>query len=726
MPRFVLEIGTEEIPPRYFPSALASLYAGGEAMLGRARLGCGEAKVYGTPRRLAFIAEGLAAAQAPHTREERGPSARVAFDADGKPTKAAIGFARRHGLPPEKLERRQTDQGEYVFAIIQEPELPAGEALAPLLPGLITSISFPKAMRWGAGALRFGRPIRWLLALLDDQVVEFELEGIRSGRLTRGHPTLDDGMHPVTHAERYEDALKSHYIIVDPTERRDEVNRQIGRIAKDHGGWLVGTGVTPYRELELLLREPEEFAYQMATNLELQTTFLVEWPTAALGEFEKRFLELPRAVLETEMQHVQSYFPLASRDNRNELLPAFIAVRDGGEEHLDKVVAGWENVLRAKLIDASYFYEQDLKVALAERVEALRGVVFHEQLGTMYDKTQRVRLVARAAAAQMPAGDPVDEALLDRAAYLCKADLTTEMVTELSDLQGVMGGEYASRSREPEDVATAIAEHYRPRSMDDGTPGSPLARLLAIADKLDTITACFAVGIVPTGSADPYGLRREGTGVVRIAVEGKVHLSSSELVRVALAAVQEQTGTERPGEQLQEEVLAFLRQRLETYLERERPGGPAIRYDLVNAALAAGCDDLFDASERALVLADLAGSDRHFLPTVIASTRVSNIVKGFEGSEVGVDPKLFQHESETALWKAYQQALGEADAAVQRGDYRGLFQLFHALRAPIDRYFDDVLVMAADGKLRRNRLATCWHINQLFRQLADFTLVVQV
>jgi len=491
MPRFVLEIGTEEIPPRFFPPALAQLREDGATMLQRARLSFGEVKVYGTPRRLVLIAEGLAQRQEARKREERGPAARVAFDEDGKPTKAALGFARRHGVSPDQLEVRDTDQGEYVFAVIQEPALPAKEALAPLLPGLISGLSFPKTMRWGTGKLRFARPIRWLLALVDDEVVEFEFNGLESGRLTRGHPVLADGMFEVSSAGDYESVLKDRFVLVDPDERRAQIREQVDASAQAESARLVDG------------------------DLVEETAFLVEWPTAECGNFDVAFLRLPRAVLIQEMQHVQSYFPL--EDHAGDLLPKFIAVRDGGEQHFDTVLRGWESVLRAKLIDASYFYEQDLKTPLASRVDDLQGVVFQEKLGTMYDKANRVRKVAAVAADE--AGLSEEEAkALDRAALLCKADLTTAMVAELSTLQGLIGREYALASGESKEVADAIGEHYRPRQAGDDIPHTKLGRLLAVGDKIDTLAALFCIGVVPTGSADPFGLRREAYGVLNILV----------------------------------------------------------------------------------------------------------------------------------------------------------------------------------------------------------------
>jgi glycyl-tRNA synthetase beta chain len=688
LPRFVLEIGTEEIPPRFFPPVLAQLREDGAGVLERARLTYGELKVYGTPRRLVLIAEELAEKQLAARREERGPAARVAFDEEGKTTKAAEGFARRHGLAAEDLEVKETEQGEYVFAVIQEPELAAKDALAGLLPDLIAGLSFPKSMRWGSGKLRFGRPARWLLALVDHDVVEFGLEALRSGREARGHPVLADGMFPVAHAGEYERALGERSVIVDPQERKNVIREQIGEIERAEKANVVDGG---------LLEE---------------TSFLVEWPTAGCGQFDPSFLRLPRAVLIEEMQHVQSYFPLA--DGRGELLPKFIAVRDGGGEHLGVVLRGWEGVLRAKLIDASYFYEQDLRTPLEGRVSDLRGVVFQERLGTMHDKAERVRATAAEAARQ--AGLETDEAAaLDRAALLCKADLTTQMVAELSGLQGMMGREYARASGEPAAVAEAIGEHYRPRFAGDDIPATTAGRLLAVADKLDTVAAYFSIGAMPTGSADPYGLRRAAIGIIAILTSPQAPvLSLLRLLDVELGALYGQVDVGREREGVAQDVQGFLQQRLAVYL---RDAG--VRHDLVDAALAVGIDDIARAEKRAQALRLLADRD-DFLPTVIACTRPINIAEGFEGGKV--DPDLLREEAEKALWDAHRKVAAEADSI----DLVKLFELFsRQLRAPIDRYFEEVLVMAEEEALRQNRLAMCWDLTQLFRRLADLSMVVQ-
>jgi len=718
MPRFVLEIGTEELPPRYFPPALSQLREGAAALLAKARLAHGEVKVYGTPRRLVLIVEEMAAVQAPAIREERGPSAKVAYDAEGKPTKAAAGFARRHGIAPESLERRQTDQGEYVFAVIHEPEAPAKDALAALLPDLITGLSFPKSMRWGAGTIRFGRPIRWILALVDDEVVEFSVAGLTSGHLTRGHPTLADGMFEVKHAADYERALEERFVIVEPDRRLRRIYESLWDIGRELNG-TVRYSVPATEDISTLVKSPDQFADLISRHLAMETAFLAEYPTAACGAFDERFAsDLPEEILTEEMERVQGFFPVEQPGGN--LLPRFVGVQDGDVAHLQTVVQGWEGVLRAKLIDASYFYDHDLKRPLADRVEDLKGVVFQESLGSMYEKMERIRAIAAALANAV--GLSTDEkAALDRAALLCKADLTTEVVQELSNLQGAMGREYARRSDECQLVWEAIGEHYRPRSADDYVPITPLGKALALADRIDTIASYFAVGISPSGSADPLGLRREAIGIIRIlADEPTLPVSSlSALVNHGLSLLATQTELAASAATTAAAVMAFLGERLGVYL-RESIG---VRYDLVQAAMAVGYDDVPRAILRASALKRLAASDPGFLPVVIASTRASNIVKGFAGGDV--TPDLFEHDSERALWSAYQKALPEAEASARSGDYEGLFKVLGGLREAIDRFFNDVLVMAEDEKVRNNRLALCWQVNQLFRKLADFTAIVQ-
>ena len=694
MPRLVLEIGTEELPPRFFPPAMAQLREQSEAMLRRARLSFDAVTVLGTPRRLVVIVEGVAAQQAGEVREERGPSAKVAFDAAGQPTKAAEGFARRHGLTAADLVVKEGEQGEYVYAVVHTPEAPAGQALATLLPELISGLSFPKTMRWGSTPMRFGRPIRWLLALLDDEVIPFSLAGLDSGREARGHPMLADGRHPISHAAQYEAELEQHFVIVDPARRRETIELQIAGIAGAEGAQVVDGG---------LLEE---------------TVYLVEWPTCGKGSFDPAFLRLPRPVLVEEMRHVQSYFPLETAEG--ELRPGFIAVRDGGRDYLETVVRGWEHVLVAKLIDVSFFYEQDLKKPLAARVEALRGVVFKEKLGTMYEKMERVRWVAEGLADELGLDDARREQLL-RAAELCKADLTTMVVTgDLSSLQGTMGGIYAARDEAPE-VAEAISEHYLPRGAGDPLPAPELGRMLALADRIDTLSACFAAGVVPTGSADPFGLRREAVGIISLLLGLRAGLGLSGLVGPALSKLGQQVGFPSGHELVatQEKVLDFIRQRLEVILREEW----GVRYDLVTAALAVDFFSVGDAVERAKALQEVAGRE-DFLGTVMAATRVTNIVKGVASGHP-VNTSLLS-EPEQALEAVYQAVRKAADAKTQQRDYVGLFDVLAGLREPVNAFFEAVLVMDPDEKVRQNRLALLTRVNDLFRRLADLSCVVQM
>jgi len=695
MGRLVFEIGTEEVPPRFLPGALASLEREAAERLAEARLTYARLRTVAAARRLALLVEGLADHQASRPREEKGPPARAAYDAAGKPTRAAEGFARRYGVPVDQLEVRTTAQGEYVFARFVDAGRPAAAALADLLPGLVTALSFPKTMRWGEGSLRFARPVRWLLARLDDEVIPCEVDGLRAGGESRGHPVLSPGPAPVIHAAAYLEALEARYVLADQEERAKRLREQLESLARAEGAELV--------------EDPALFE---------ETLFGVEWPTAFVGSFGDEFLSLPREVLIQRLRGL-GYFALARPKG---LAPRFIAVRDGDDRNLAGVREGNEWALRAKLLDAVYFYQQDLKVPLAERVERLRGVIFQERLGSIYDKTERVRALVNWLAEAL--GLSAEErAAADRAAFLCKADLVSEVVSdrELSALQGTMGACYARAAGEPESVAAAIGEHYRPRFADDEPPRTAVGQALALADKLDTITGCFAAGLLPTGSEDPYGLRREAQGVMGIILRAGLHLPLEQAVDQARTALRAQK-PELDGPAVKEQVLAFIEQRLATHLMAEPPAGRGLRYDLVNAAMGVERADLVEIAARAVALQELAQRE-DFLPTVVASTRLSNIVRGFAGGEV--DPARLVESMERKLWETYEAIRPEVERLAAAGDYERLLERLAATRAVIDRFFDDVLVMAGDEAVRRNRLALVWQMNQLFRRLGDLSQVVQ-
>jgi glycyl-tRNA synthetase beta chain len=694
--RLLFEIGTEEIPPRFLAGAVEQLESLARERLDTARLSFGEIKTYATHRRLALIVEGLAEQQESRLREEQGPPAPRAFNEDGTPNHAAIGFARRWGVKPEDLQVRPTDRGDYLFAVFKEEGRPAIEVLKELLPQLPGGLYFPKTMRWGTGSLRFARPIRWLAALLDGAAIEFEVNGLKSGGESRGHSTLHPKNVMLDSAQEYEKNLRRAKVIIDQKERRRILLRQLRKTAKQEGALLAG-----------------------ADDLVEETNFLVEWPTAVCGGFEEKYLNLPRPVLMEEMRKVQGFFPL--EDAEGKLVARFIGVRDGGRAHIETVRAGYEGVLRAKFEDAAYFFEHDRRRSLESRVEDLKGVVFQSGLGSLYDKAQRLQQLAGYLTDVLKTGGQT-KAWAERAARLAKADLVTDMVVEVTSLQGIMGREYALADGEPKEAAEAVGEHYRPRFAGDVLPSTAAGRIVALADKLDTVVTGLAAGLSVSGSQDPYGLRREGQAIVSLLVEGDLRLSLPEAIGKCLEGLSAQQEIKRPSAETAKEAHTFLRQRLERLLEESAPLGKGVRYDLADAALAAGDADFAQAAARAEALQKLSRRP-DFLPTVVASTRPANIVKGFDGGEP--DEALFSEPTEKALWQALLAARPKAEALSEKGDYAGLFKVLSGLRPIIDKFFDDVLVMAEEARIRENRLALVWQVDRLFRLLADFRLVVQ-
>lgn len=699
MARFVLEIGAEEIPPRFLGGAVEQLKALAKERLDSARLGFEAIETYATPRRLALVVEGLADGQESRMREEQGPPAPKAFSEDGKPNNAAIGFAGRWGVKPEDLEVRPTPRGDYVFAVFKEEGRSAIEVLSELLPALPGALYFPKTMRWLArhnNLSGFARPIRWLVALLDSQVIEFDIDGIRSGRESRGHPTLHPKPIVIDSAQNYEKALRSGKVMIHQEDRSRTLRRQLKSIARQEGARVVDT--------DSLLEE---------------TVFSVEWPTAVCGGFDASYLRLPRPVLMEEMRKVQGFFPL--EDAEGKLVARFIGVRDGGRAHIETVCAGYEGVLRAKFEDATYFYEHDRRKTLESRVEELKGVIFQADMGSLYDKTERLQSLT-GYLCDVLKSDAETKAAAERAARLAKADLVTDMVVEVTSLQGIMGREYALADGEPKEVAEAIGEHYRPRFTGDSLPATEVGRIVALADKLDTVVSGLAAGLSVSGSGDPYGLRREGQAIVSLLVEGDFRLSLPEAIQKSLKILSGQQSIQRGQEEVDGAVQLLLRQRLERLLEDSAPLGKGIRYDLVDAALAAGDEDFAETVARTQALQRLSRR-AEFLPTVIASTRPANIVKGFAGGEP--DPGLFSEPTEKALWQAVLKAKPKVEALSQAGDYPGLFKVLSGLRSIIDKFFDDVLVMDKDPQIKNNRLALVWQVDRLFRHLADFRCVVQ-
>jgi glycyl-tRNA synthetase beta chain len=695
--RLVFEIGTEELPPAAAWDGIRQLQELAGPAFEEARIDAGDLRAFATPRRLALVVENVALRQRELVREVRGPAVRAAFGGDGAPTAAAAGFARAQGIDVAALERRTTPQGDYVYAVRREPGGESGGALAGLLPALAGRLSFPRPMRWGAGAVRFARPVRWIVALLGEDVIPCAFAGIDAGRETAGHPALHPRRVAVRSAERYGRALETAHVILDPEDRRRRIEEAVGSAARAGGGRAI---VDP--------------------DLLDETVQLLEWPTALAGRFEPEFLSLPRPILITVMQHHQKYF--AVEDDAGMLLPAFVAVRDGGAQNLDGVREGNEWVLRARLSDARFFFEEDRKRPLAARVAALADVTFLEPLGTMAAKTTRLEALAGRLSAALRDDFGTARALA-RAASLAKADLVTQVVRELPELQGVVGGLYARLDGEPDAVADGIQEQYLPRGKT--LPRTPAGARLALLDHLDTLAGALSAGLVPSGSQDPYGLRRAANALVAILLDRQWPVTIPDLVAFALEAYG--TGGGGPHDRVTDTVRDLARQRLRATLIDD-----GLSYDTVDAVLAAGIDSPPDAAARARALWAFRQTPQ-FADTYTAFDRASRIVP--PGHQGDVREELIDAPAERELLNAVRAAAaasshdGPRPAAAATGDdlagyYERRLRRLSTLAGPVDRFFTDVLVMAEDEALRRNRLSLLTGVASLMRPIADLSRLV--
>ena len=674
----LFEIGTEEIPAHVMPHLLEDLAQLAETMLKEHRLSYEKVRTLGTPRRAALVVTGLAERQEDVNTETRGPSVAIAFDADGNPTKAGAGFARGQGVDPSALIQRDG----YVYASVHESGAATAELLTSLLPDLVRAIPLPNSMRWGDLDFRFIRPIRWFVALYGTEIVPFTLAGVTSGNHSRGHRTLAPADFVITSAADYEAACEKAYIIVDPERRRAMICEQITETAKACGGTAE---ITP----DLL----EEVLY------------LVEYPTALSGSFEEKYLALPAEAVITPMRDHQRYFPVKAADGS--LLPAFITVRNGGKAHLDVVAHGNERVLRARLADAQFFFDEDRRKSLAEHREKLKTVVFQRGLGSMYEKTERLMALTTAIVEEMAAGDADDAALADaqRAAELSKADLVTGMVTEFTELQGIMGREYALLDGESPAVARAIDEQYMPRFAGDELPQTPLGVALSAADKIDNIVGTFSQGRIPTGSQDPFGLRRQALGLVLMLIEQESTMLLSDLVDEACDLYD----LEEFRDKMQVYVADFIRLRLKNVLSER-----GVRYDVQEAVLG-DVDLVADVPVRAAYVERLLASEGGEA-LVQSFVRVGNIARSVTGGTV--DPARFKAEEEGALLSAYQVA------ATARAEGEDTLPAEQALGKAINAFFDAVMVMDKDARVKENRLSLLKMIDDDLLETADYSKIV--
>ena len=684
----LFEIGTEEIPSGYMAAALEDLEAQAHGIFRDQRIACSGIRTYGTPRRLTLHVERLQEIQDALVREVVGPAKAVAFDQEGRPTKAAVGFARAQGIPVEELGVKTLDRGDYLVATIEEQGMRLEELLPTILPRLVATLSFPKFMRWGQGTFRFVRPIRWLLALYGGRVVPFDIDGVTSGSKTYGHRFLSRGQIRVRSFQDYLQKLESRFVIVDQARRRELVVRLAEEAAAKVGGRPV-----------------------LDDDLVDSVSYLVEYPNVVCGEFEREYLSLPRDVIMTPMRKHQRYFPVV--DDAGQLLPYFVAISNMKAKDMEVIRAGNERVLRARLKDADFFFKEDRKTPLPERVPKLRGIIFQERLGTMFDKVERLQKQVASLAEQV-APDLVEEAR--RAAQLCKADLVTTMVKEFPNLQGVMGREYALLSGESPAVAQAIEEHYLPRFAGDRLPESMIGAIVGLADRIDSICGCFGIGLIPSGSEDPYALRRLGQGTVQILLSTGINLPLSEPVGKSLELLGDRLT--RPRDRAAREVMEFLAARLHAIL-MER-GIPA---DLVDAVLSVDVERVSEAGNRAEALAAFR-QEADFGELAVAFKRVVNILpKGFSKA---VDPHRFVTSAERALHAEAATLRAETEHLVRARDYFRALQRIATIRPIVDMFFEEVMVMVDDRDLQENRLAILKEVADLFSGIADFSKIAVV
>jgi glycyl-tRNA synthetase beta chain len=681
---FLLEIGVEELPYASVAPAIEQFAAGLLARLSEERLGVDTASVqtYGTPRRLVFLVPGVPTRQPDAEQEVRGPSVKAAFGPDGAPTKAAQGFATKNGVPVESL----TVEGEYVIARKTVIGRPATEVLGQAVPELLKTLTFGKFMRWGEGNYRFGRPLRRFVALLGGEVVPFTVEGVTAGNTTVGHRFLHPDLVTVEAPEKYVDALRAAFVELDPTVRRRQIIGQANALAAGIGGRAVLT--------DALIEE---------------NVYLTEWVTAVLGAFDAQYLELPRPVLETAMKKHQRFFPVEGPDGN--LLPNFIAIRSGGDTHLDTVRAGYEGVLGSRFNDAKFFYDHDRQSPLADKVARTERIVFQEKLGSLADKTNRLQKILHDTHLYQWTHDG-DHAR--RAVHLAKADLATEIVMELPALQGVMGREFARLDGEHAHVAEALFEQYLPRFAGDALPKSRIGSALALADRTDTLVGYMKfVGAEPKGSSDPFGLKRAASAIVDLLARDRALPPVSALVAAAEKAYIDQglTPHAKPGD-----ILALFEQRLRGVLE-ERGN----RYDLVEALIAAPWDHIASVVKRGDVLTALLPTAEEFT-VATAATRVRNMLKSVK-EDLPATPN--RGDLTTAEEKTLMAFLGtvtpQAEKLINDGEYVDALDTLAALTGPIGKLFDNVMVMDEDPIKRTARLSLLAMADRVYLRLADFS-----
>ena len=681
----LLEIGVEELPSRFGQTTLDQIENNLSKLLKEERINFDNIEKYATPRRLTFVIKNLADKATDLEEEVKGPAKKIAVDADGNFTKPALGFMKSKGLDPENVYFKQLGNAEYLFGTIKQEGKHTSEVLKNIVPEAIKNVTFPKAMRWGGKNMRFARPIRWMVALLNNEVLDIDLEGIKSSNITRGHRFLGEKEFEVNSVEEYFEKLDKNFVVLDQHKRKEMIRKQAVEVAKSLGG-----------EVEL------------DEDLLEEITFLVEYPTAFYGEFDEEYVKLPKEVVTTPMKEHQRYFPVL-KDGK--LLPNFIAVRNGDSNRIDLVKAGNEKVLRARLADALFFYHEDTKKPLESFVDKLQTVVFQAKLGTVYDKTLRIEKLSQVILNELNMTESKENTL--RAAKLCKADLVTNMVFEFTELQGIMGRDYAQVSGENEEVCQGIFEHYLPRFAGDILPETNTGIALSIADKLDSIAGFFAIGIKPSGSQDPYALRRQALGILSILLDRKLSVNLNNLIN---AALDNYSNLEFNKEEVASQIVEFFVERVKNLFK-----DLGIRYDVIDAVLNNNLDDISDIHTRALELNRWLQKDE-LVEMLTAFNRVSTLAEKATTDIVKED--LLKEDAEIKLYNGFKEIKSNVESLLLDKKYNEALDAFATLRPLVDNLFDNVMVMDKDEAIKENRLGLLKQIYSTMLTICDFSKIV--
>ncbi|WP_077618840.1 glycine--tRNA ligase subunit beta [Bacillus sinesaloumensis] len=684
----LIEVGLEEMPARFVTNAMNQLSDKITNWMHEHNISFEQVEHFSSPRRLAVLVHDVAEKQQDVELEAKGPAKKIALDQDGNWSKAAMGFTRGQGASVEDIFFKEINGVEYAhinkFIKGKDTKEILGE-----LEEVITHLSFPKNMRWGDKELRYVRPIQWIVALFGNEIIPISITNVESSNKTWGHRFLGSQVE-ISSPKDYEKLLMSQYVIADYLERKEAITNQI-KILEEDNNWKV----------------------PIDADLLEEVTNLVEYPTAFSGKFEEEFLNLPEEVLVTSMREHQRYFPV--KDNNGELLPYFVAIRNGDHKHLDTVARGNEKVLRARLSDADFFYKEDQKLKIDNLIQKLDKIIYHEEIGSIGDKVRRIQQITKHLS-ELVGVDSQTKEKANRAAQICKFDLVTNMVYEFPELQGVMGERYARLSGEDTEVAVAINEHYMPRHAEDESPASTIGALISLADKLDTIVGCFSIGIIPTGSQDPYALRRMASGVVQILLDKGWDISLEEVFEFVLRLFVEENIAKLEGKEIEKQLVQFFKLRIKHELNTRN-----VHYDIIDAVLGAKIGNIGLIIKKAEML-EANKSHQDFKPTIESLGRVLNISK--KGEDTEIDPSLFESDEEKHLYEKFTEVKPQVIESLKNHDVAEAFRLLASLRELIDRYFDNTMVMAEDPAVKSNRLAQMVQLASLIYLIGDMNAII--